>query len=153
MVENSFGILVKTLRVLLTTMRPKLVMCGTTLHVKESSGGGDRPPTPAADIVTPQADHREQGQDENFIHRGRPSINKTYWKTFLTMWWHWLSRRIESKKTKGEKKLSFLISPFQDYPNNPLSKSITEQLSWTWSRVLMCTQKCGNHRPHLLELI
>ena len=46
-------------------------MCGTTLHVKESSGGGDRPPTPAADIVAPQADHREQGQDENFRNPSR----------------------------------------------------------------------------------
>ena len=30
---------------------------------------------------------------------------------------------------------------------------VAERLSRTWSGVLMCTQKCGNHRPHLLELI
>ena len=30
---------------------------------------------------------------------------------------------------------------------------VAERLSWTWSGVLTCTQKCGNHQPHLLELI
>ena len=32
-------------------------------------------------------------------------------------------------------------------------EKVAELLSWTWSGVLTCTQKCGNHRPHLLELI
>ena len=30
---------------------------------------------------------------------------------------------------------------------------VAEQLSWTWSRVLMSSQKPENHQPHLLKLI
>ena len=34
-----------------------------------------------------------------------------------------------------------------------LRVEIIAELSWTWSRVLTYTQKCGNYRPHLLKLI
>ena len=46
---------------------------------------------------------------------------------------------------KGQK--VFLLLVFN------LGVEIVAELSWTWSGVLTCTQKCGNHRPHLLELI
>ena len=64
MVKTSFGILVKRFRVLLTTMeqRPKvardIVLTFVVLHnmLRSHQGGADRPPTPADDILAPQAD-------------------------------------------------------------------------------------------------
>ena len=78
-VKNSFGILVKRFRVLLTTMeeRPKVVrdivlMC-VILHnmLRSHQGGADRPPTPADDIQPPQADQGEQGHNRNFRNPSR----------------------------------------------------------------------------------
>ena len=86
-VENSSGILVKSFRVLLTTMeqRPKvvrdIVLTCVVLHnmLKSHQGGADRPPTPADEIQPPQADQGEQRHNENFTtHRVRPNINENY---------------------------------------------------------------------------
>ena len=78
-VENSFGIIVKRFRVLLTTIeqRPKvvrdIVLTCVLLHsmLRSHQRGSDRPPTPADNIVAPQADQGEQGQHENFRHPAR----------------------------------------------------------------------------------
>ena len=63
MVENSFGILDKRFRALLTTIqqRPKVVRdivltCVVLHNMLTSHQGGDRPSTPADDKVAPQAD-------------------------------------------------------------------------------------------------
>ena len=74
MVENSFGIVVKRFKALLTTMeqRPKvvrdIVLTCVVLHnmPRSHQGGAGIPPTPADDIVAPQADQGEQGHHENF---------------------------------------------------------------------------------------
>ena len=79
MVENSFGILVKRFRVLLTTMkqRPKvvraIVLTGVVLHnmLRSHQGSADRPPTLADDILAPQADQGEQGHNHNFRNPSR----------------------------------------------------------------------------------
>ena len=67
MVENSFGILVRRFRVLLTTMEQRLkvvrdiVLTCVVLHnmLKCNQGGADRPPTPADNIQPPQNDQEE----------------------------------------------------------------------------------------------
>ena len=72
MVENSFGILVKRYRVLLTTLekRPKvvrdIVLTCVVLHniLKRHQGGADRPPTPADDIP-PQREQTHKGNIRN----------------------------------------------------------------------------------------
>ena len=64
MVQNSFGILVKQFRVLLTTMeqRPKvvkdIVLTCVVLHnmLRSHQGTADRPTTPADNIEPPQVD-------------------------------------------------------------------------------------------------
>ena len=79
MVENSFGILVKRFRVLLTTMeqRPKvvrdIVLTCMALHdmLRSHQVGADRPPTPADDIQAPQVDQGEQGHNRNFRNPSR----------------------------------------------------------------------------------
>ena len=79
MVENSFGILVKCFRMLLTTMeqRPKvvkdIVLTFVVLHnmLRSHQGAADRPPTPADDIQPPQLDQGEQGHQENFRNPSR----------------------------------------------------------------------------------
>ena len=78
-VENSFGILVKRFRVLLTTMeqRPKvvsdIVLTCVVLHnmLRSHQVGPDRPPTPVDDIEAPQADQGEQGHNRNFRNPSR----------------------------------------------------------------------------------
>ena len=72
-VENSFGILIKIVMALLTTMQQRLkvvrdiVLTCVVLHnmLRSHQGEGDRPPTPADDILAPQADQGEQGHHEN----------------------------------------------------------------------------------------
>ena len=74
MVENAFGILVSTLRVLIVTMeqRPKVVkdivlMC-VVLHsmLRCQVGGPDRPPMTADDIQPAKADQADNTPVENF---------------------------------------------------------------------------------------
>ena len=78
-VENSFGILVNRFRVLLTTMEPRpkvvrdMVLTCVVLHnmLRSHQGGPDRPPTPADNILAPQADQAEQGHNRNFRNPSR----------------------------------------------------------------------------------
>ena len=79
MVENSFGILVKRFRVLLTTMeqRPKVVRdivltCVILYNMRRShQGGADRPPTPADNIQPQQVNQGEQRHQANFRNPSR----------------------------------------------------------------------------------
>ena len=79
MVENSFGILVKRFRVLLTTMEQRLkvvrdiVLTCVVLYnmLRSHQGGADRPPTPADNIQPPQGDQGEQRHEENFRNPSR----------------------------------------------------------------------------------
>ena len=87
-VENSFGILVKRFRVLLTTMkqRPKvvrdIVLTCMVLHnmLRSHQGGADRPPTPADDIHPPQGEHRHHENLRNPSREAKhqPDLLKDY---------------------------------------------------------------------------
>ena len=77
--KNSFGILAKRFRVLLTTMeqRPKVVRdivltCVVLQNMLRShQGGADRPNTPADDIQPPQGNQGEQRHHENLRNPSR----------------------------------------------------------------------------------
>ena len=79
MVENSFGIIVRRFRVLLTTMeqRPKVVRdivltCVVLYNMLRSHQvGADIPPTPANNIQPPQNNQGEQAQHENVRNPSR----------------------------------------------------------------------------------
>ena len=115
MVENSFGIIVMRFRALLTTMeqRPKvvrdIVLTCVLLHNMLSShqGGGDRPPTPADDIVAPQAEQGEQGQDENFRN---PLRKAKHQRDLLKDYFNhmgWLAGREGVRRLRGEDAVIF----------------------------------------------
>ena len=124
-VENSFDILVKRFRVMLTTMEQRrkvvtdIVLTCLVLHNMPTShqGAADRPPTPADDIQPPQADQGEQRHHENLeTHQGRPNINETYWKITSIMWGCWLGRRTEFKKTEGGGGHAVIYQSFSGLP-------------------------------------
>ena len=79
MVENSFGILVKRFRVLLSTMEQRqkifvdIVLTCVVLHnmLRSYQEEAYRPPTPADDIQPPHNDQGEQTQDENVRNPSR----------------------------------------------------------------------------------
>ena len=81
MVENSFGVLVKRFRELLTTMKQRpqvvrdIVLTCVVLYnmLRSHQQGGHRPPTPADDIVAPQTEQGGQGQHKNFRNPFRES--------------------------------------------------------------------------------
>ena len=90
MVENSFGILVKQFKVLLTTMeqRPKvvrdIVLTCVVLHnmLGSHQGAADRPPTPADNIQLPQADQGEQGHNRTFRNPSREAKHQDLLKDY-----------------------------------------------------------------------
>ena len=74
-------------RVLLTTIKQRpevvrdIVLTCMILHnmLKRHQGGAARPPTPADDMQSPQADQEANGTNENFRNPLREAkINKTY---------------------------------------------------------------------------
>ena len=79
LVENSFVILVKRFRVLLTTMEQRLkvvrdiMLTCVVLHnmLRSHQGGADRPPTPADDIQLLQGHQGEQRHHENLRNPSR----------------------------------------------------------------------------------
>ena len=133
-VENSFG----RFRMLLTTIeqRPKvvrdIVVTCVVLHNMLRSHRGKK--TGHQLQQTTYNYHRmTRGSRDRMrtlkIHRGRPNINKTYWKTTSVALGHWLGRRAEFKKTEERSccHLSVLFRITQIIQELLLRKVLTKQ--------------------------